>query len=137
MIQESEVFTQKTIKKELCVQLENDENVLDCVHQVIKENNLKECTLKSINGFLDSLKLNYFQGNTFAVKELHSPVKAISCSGTLRLIAGEINGDIKVSVMFGAKLLSGTLVKARAFNDLTIVLGFMTSEKQSKQKTLA
>jgi len=122
---DSTLFEKKAEKKTLALVLSEDENVLSCIRQAMKDHSIRECSVADINGKIKLGLINFFERSQFKTMQLENQAM-LRASGHFKLSGGDLWGSMNVSTA-GKKVTTGTFVRGTAAEGLEIKLSFVKS----------
>ena len=121
------LFNKKGIKKNLVLILDEDDGVIECIKQGMQEHKLDLIKVESIEGSIKEAVINYFEGGHFKSAVIKNK-PLLKCSGNFKLNYGELFGQMEI-VTDERPPIHGTLVRAKANQDLKITLSFIEIEE--------
>lgn len=128
----SEMFDPNKIKmKEMEVILDQNDDVLESLKQVMKENNINKINVTSFEGKVQSLSVNYFENSSLKnVKyfEQHDIVRGL---GELKydFIKDSVFGRIRIIYKHKDKTFDGILMSGKASDGFKIVFTYLEQKE--------
>ncbi|PIN84959.1 MAG: hypothetical protein COV47_04695 [Candidatus Diapherotrites archaeon CG11_big_fil_rev_8_21_14_0_20_37_9] len=117
------LFNKKGLKKNLVLELEEDESILTCIKQGMEQNNLEQVNVETIEGRMKECLINYFERNSFKSSVLKD-VDILIASGSFKSSYSELFGSMKI-VTNEKPPMQGTFVRGKASEGLKITLSFI------------
>jgi predicted DNA-binding protein with PD1-like motif len=117
------IFKKKGVRKSLRLILDENESILACIKQAMKEHNLREVRVEDMTGKFQKGELTYFEGNRYKMLKL-ADKEAFRASGLFKLSFDELYGSMYVSIN-QRHPITGTLTKGTAINGFEIKLSFL------------
>ena len=105
-------------KNKLILELDENDNILACIKQGMLDNNIKEASVKSIEGKLLSGLINAKEGRTRV-----EDAELINAKGKFKFGGDELWGNIEVFTE-GIKPIIGPLLQGTATQGLTITFEY-------------
>lgn len=122
-----QIFSGKGIKKELTLELSEDEDILECIKQGMMQNNVTQAKVKEIQGKIKQGTVTYFLGPKFKSKEIENE-NVLKASGQYELKGAkkdELFGNLHIVLGTEWKKNTVTITKATATEGLKIMLSFI------------
>lgn len=128
----SEFFKQKLVRKNLVLELDEDDDILGSIKQGMKSHKVKEASIAQIEGTIKIGKMAAVIGSNYkAIPLNNTPVHG--ASGHFKLSFDELFGSLHVLAKT-PKLESGTLQRGNASAGLKITLNFYIEQKVPTEK---
>ena len=122
------LFDKKGSKKNLVLILDEDDGVIECIKQGMLEHKLELVKVESIEGSIKEAVINFFECGHFKSAVIKNKV-LLKVSGNFKLNYGELFGQMKI-VTDERPPIHGTLVRAKANQDLKLTLSFIELEEK-------
>lgn len=110
------------VKKQLVLELEDNDGIMESIKLAMKSHNVKECTVDYMDGVIKSGKMTAMVGQNFKTLNLKDS-KVIHASGNFKLSFDELFGSMHVMARVG-RPETGTLSNGTATAGTVIKLGF-------------
>ena len=124
---EFELFPKRRVNKYLTVILDEDEEIIGCLKEALKNNELEECTIVGCEGVVKHGVINYFHKHVYKSKTVKDAT-VINGSGRFVRGARDYEGNLHLMLPLDGEKVNGTLVKGKAENDFKINLRFSKIE---------
>ncbi len=118
----SEFFRQKLTKKNLLVELEDNEDVFASIKLAMKNHNIDEVSVELMEGTMKSGKMSVIDRSQFKMLSFNNS-EIVNARGHFKLNYDTLFGSINVLAKIG-KPETGKLEKGNAANGLKIKLAF-------------
>lgn len=119
---DSMIFKKKGEKRKIKLTMEEDEKILSCIRQGMKENNVNEVKIIGVNGKIKSGMMNYLDGSKYLVFDFNN-TEIVRASGNYKLSYDELFGSMRLTV--GKPPINGVFSKGTATEGLEIELEFI------------
>ncbi|MBI4044650.1 MAG: DUF296 domain-containing protein [Candidatus Diapherotrites archaeon] len=124
----SDFYKNKMMKKQLVLELEENDSVLDSIKLAMKNHGVKECTVDYMDGTIRSGKMTAMVGQNFKTLNLKDS-KVIHASGGFKLSFDELFGSMHIMARVG-RPETGTLANGTVAAGTVIKLGFYTEPEK-------
>ncbi len=121
-LQPTQIFSGKGKKKELTLELSEDEDLFDCIKQGMQENNISKASITEIKGKIKSGSMNFMLGSRFRAKEIKNS-NVVKASGEYELNGNKLYGNMHV--LLENDKSNGTLSKAKVSEGTKVILSFV------------
>ncbi len=124
----SEMFDpNKSKMREMEIELDQNDDVLDCLKQVMKENNIHQANVIGFTGNVLSLGVNYFENSTLKNVKYFEPHEITRGLGELKydFIKDSVFGRVRINYIHKGKTFDGILMNAKAIAGFKIVFSFL------------
>ena len=118
----SEYFYMKAKKKLMTLEWEDGEDVFKSVKAAMKQYNIKECSVTTMDGPIKKGMMNTLNGSKYSAVKLDNTL-ILNASGNFKLSFDELFGGLHVLAKI-SKPISGTFASGVAGNGLKIGLTF-------------
>ncbi|HZX20566.1 MAG TPA: hypothetical protein VFF13_06150 [archaeon] len=117
------LFNKKGVKKNMVLELENGDGILESIKSAMIDNNVSEVKIEGAEGVCDEIFINYFERSQYKSSNLKN-ARVILASGNYKLSYGELYGTMKI--VTGEKPpMQGTVVRGKAKDGFKITLSFV------------
>ncbi|MFH1240488.1 MAG: hypothetical protein V1672_04715 [Candidatus Diapherotrites archaeon] len=120
---DSMIFKKKGVKRSLKLILEENENILTCIKQGMKEHNLSEVQILSMTGKIKEGIMSYLNGSKYVVYNFDNN-DVMLAGGQYKLSFGELFGSLRITVKENKIPINGVFSKGKAAEGLEINLEF-------------
>ena len=125
----SDFYKNKMVKKQLVLELEENDGIMESIKLGMRNHSVKECTVDYMDGVIKSGKMTTMVGQNFKTLNLKDS-KIVHASGSFKLSFDELFGSMHVMARVG-RPETGTLANGTVAAGTVIKLGFyMEPEKK-------
>lgn len=124
----SEMFDSNKLKmKEMEIELDQNDDILECLKQVMKENNVHQANVTIFQGNVLSLSVNYFENSTLKNVKYFEPHEITRGLGELKydFIKDSVFGRVRINYIHKGKTFDGILMTAKASEGFKIAFTFL------------
>ncbi len=130
----SEYFYMKAKKKLLTIELEEGEDVFKSIKEAMRQHNVKECSVDTMDGLIKKGMMNTLNGSKYSAIKLENTM-ILNASGNFKLSFEELFGGLHVLAKV-SKPISGTFASGVAGNGLKIRLSFYEHNPMSQKQPI-
>jgi len=128
----SQFFDPNKIKqKEMVIELDQNDDVLECIKQVMKENTISQANITSFEGKVSSLSVNYFENGSLKNLKYFEPHDVVRGFGELKYdyIKDGIFGRVRIVFIHKGKSFDGILMSAKAISGFKICFTYLEQKE--------
>ena len=121
-------FLSNDIKmKELHLELEPNEKILDCIKEGFKKYNISKGEVINCEGFIKNFSLNYFQKSSLKNVKIINEKKIIMGIGEFKynFIDDKIYGRLRIAYKDYNKVFDGILLNGKAGKSFKIIIRYL------------
>ena len=122
------IYKTKATKKSLTLILSEGEDVIKCIEQAMRENNIDICEVSDLDGVFKDGTITYFIGNNFRTKRIAGK-SAYQTHGRYEIKKGQFTGNMHIVLKEGASALTATPSVLVASEDFKVLLHFHEVEE--------
>jgi hypothetical protein len=122
---ESLLFQKKAAAKILRIELDENDNIIDCIKQCLHEHKIDEATVVNVQGLVKQGVINYFQNGLFKSKEIRNQ-SFVKTHAVYREAGSDFYGDFHITFEEGNHRRTATLVKGIASQGLILEVEFIS-----------
>ena len=120
---DSLIFKKKGVQRSMKLILEEDENILACIKQGMKEHNVPEVKIISITGKIKTGVMSYLDGSKYMVYNFDNK-EVMLAGGHYKLSFGDLFGSLRITVKDNKIPVNGVFSKGKAADGLEINMEF-------------
>jgi len=128
----SEMYDPTKIKqKELELTLDENDDVLDCIKQAMRENNIHHANVVTFEGKVLNFSVNYFENSTLKNVKYFEPHEIVKGLGELKydFIKDFIFGRVRIIYKHKDKNFDGILMSGKALSGFKIILTYLEQKE--------
>ncbi len=125
---DSKIINKEDIKiKEIDIVLDENDDILNCIKQVIKENNITEVDIINFEGEVINFSVNYFEKGSLKNVKYFEPHMITKGMGQFKYdyIKDSLFGRIRINYTHIGKNFDGILMSGKAKDGFKITLKYM------------
>ncbi len=120
---DSLIFKKKAIKRNMKLILEEDENIMACIKQGMKEHNIPAIKITGITGKIKTGVMSYLEGSKYIVYNFDN-TQVMLAGGHYKLSFGDLFGSLRITVKENKVPVNGVFSKGKAAEGLEIHMEF-------------
>ena len=131
----SRICGEKAIEQVLTIQLEDDDDILECLKKAMRESGIEKGKIIEVRGFWKEGMMNYFLKNQYKSRKTLGIEKITAGSGKFAKEGNDFIGDLHIVTKIGNQLLNGSLLEGKTSGELSIKVKFCRFLEAKTQKT--
>ncbi len=124
----SEMFDPSKSKvKEIELTLDENDDVLDCIKQTMKDNGIHHCNVVAFEGKMNNLNVNCFENSTLRSNKYMEPKEIVKGNGEFKydIIGDRLFGRVRIIYKHKDKNFDGILMAGKAAEGFKIVMTYL------------